>query len=62
MNKISFLKGILEERGDCVDVIFTHFADVLKQEWKSFQHTILYVQFWDSVLIHQTGENLKVVW
>ena len=59
MNKISLLKRIFEKRRYRVDVIFSHLADVLEQEGKRFQNTILNVQFWYSVLIHKTRENLN---
>lgn len=50
-------KSVLQERGDRVDVVLAHLSDVLKQEAERLEHSVLHVQFWYSVLVHERWQN-----
>ena len=44
---------ILEQWSDCIDIVLSHLSDVLKEERKRLQNSILHVQLRDTVLVHQ---------
>lgn len=50
---------VLQQRCDSVDVVFAHLSNVLKQEGQGFQHTVLDVKLWDSILIHKCRQHCE---
>lgn len=57
MHLIAVDEGVFEEGGDSVDVVFCHFANVFEEKGEGFEHTILDVEFWNAVFVHQGGED-----
>mmetsp|Transcript_6583 Transcript_6583/g.12407 ORF Transcript_6583/g.12407 Transcript_6583/m.12407 type:complete len:352 (+) Transcript_6583:251-1306(+) len=53
VHEIPVHQRILQKRSDSINVVFAHFPNVLKQEGQRLKDTILYIEFWDPVLIHE---------
>ena len=48
---------VLQEGCDGVDVVFAHLSNVFKHEGEGFEHAILDIQLWHTVLIHQGWQH-----
>ena len=48
---------VLEERDDRVDVVLSHLADVLEHEGECLEDAVLHVEFGDSILVHECGDD-----
>ena len=49
MNQVSVHQSVLQHRSDSVDVVFAHLSNILEQETKTLENTILYIEFRYSV-------------
>ena len=49
MNQVSVHQSVLQQRSDSVDVVFAHLSNILEQETKTLENTILYIEFRYSV-------------
>lgn len=50
-------ESVLQERSDRVYVVLAHLSDVLKEEAERLEHSVLHVQFWYSVLVHERWQD-----
>jgi len=57
MDQVSIGQSVLKQGSHRVDVVFAHFTDVFEQERKRFEDTILHVEFWNSVLVHESRKH-----
>lgn len=48
---------VLQKWRDSVDVVFAHLSDVLEQEGQWLEHTVLYVELWHTVFVHESGQD-----
>ena len=46
-------EGVFEQGCHGVDVVFGHLADILKEKGERLEDTVLNVEFWNAVLVHQ---------
>src|SRR6266480_4017349 len=57
MNLISIGKSVFKKRSDGIDVILCHLSNVLKEEGHGLDHTVLNIQFGNSIFVHQCRQN-----
>ena len=50
-------EGVFQERGNGVDVVLGHFADVLEEEGEGFEDAVLHVELGDAVFVHEGRED-----
>lgn len=50
-------ESVLQERGDRVDVVLAHLSNILKEEAERLEHSVLHVEFWYSVLVHERWQD-----
>ena len=49
VNQVSVHQSVLQQWSDSVDVVFAHLSNILEQETKTLENTILYIEFRYSV-------------
>lgn len=52
-------ESVLQQWRHCVNVIFAHFSNILEKEGKGLEHTVLHIQLWNAVLIHEGRQHGK---
>mmetsp|Transcript_59885 Transcript_59885/g.165715 ORF Transcript_59885/g.165715 Transcript_59885/m.165715 type:complete len:203 (+) Transcript_59885:510-1118(+) len=57
VDKIPVHEGVLQDGRYRVDVILAHLTDVLKHETQALQDTVLDIQLWHPVLVHECRQD-----
>mmetsp|Transcript_29025 Transcript_29025/g.67289 ORF Transcript_29025/g.67289 Transcript_29025/m.67289 type:complete len:780 (-) Transcript_29025:1289-3628(-) len=57
MDEVAVHQGVLQQRGDSVNVVLAHLTNILEQKRQRLEHTVLHVELWDSVLVEQGRQD-----